>query len=320
MNKNYAIWVVLALILTSILSPPTPSHAQAPSIRIGDPAPEIKLEKLLQAPSDAQTSATSLKGKVVVLEFWATWCWLPASSSQDTGGQVHFPNSLSELDAVYDRIAEELRTQYSLGYTSNNGGGTASGAASWCACPRARSCRSATSSATSPWPPRRPRARAGRQAVLRSGAFSRSSRLCSSARTAISSRRGGPLPPGPRGRAAAAACSTQRAVEVGVEHRGVDVALAADGRRVAEPLGHRLDRARRRCASPAPGCRTASSSCRAQAASTVPAQVRKSLAVKSCAGDLAQVVVDVGRVDGAAPRRRRRGTGTAPGRAGPGSA
>lgn len=40
--------------------------------------------------------------------------------TQDTGGQVHFPNSLSELDAVYDRIAEELRTQYSLGYTSIN--------------------------------------------------------------------------------------------------------------------------------------------------------------------------------------------------------
>jgi Ca-activated chloride channel family protein len=40
--------------------------------------------------------------------------------TQDTGGQVHFPNSLSELDAVYDRIAEELRTQYSLGYVSNN--------------------------------------------------------------------------------------------------------------------------------------------------------------------------------------------------------
>lgn len=40
--------------------------------------------------------------------------------TQDTGGQVHFPNSLSELEAVYDRIAEELRTQYSLGYVSSN--------------------------------------------------------------------------------------------------------------------------------------------------------------------------------------------------------
>ncbi len=40
--------------------------------------------------------------------------------SQDTGGQVFFPNSLSELDAVYGRIAEELRSQYNLGYVSNN--------------------------------------------------------------------------------------------------------------------------------------------------------------------------------------------------------
>jgi Ca-activated chloride channel family protein len=40
--------------------------------------------------------------------------------ANETGGQVHFPQSLSELDAVYDRIAEELRTQYNLGYVSAN--------------------------------------------------------------------------------------------------------------------------------------------------------------------------------------------------------
>lgn len=40
--------------------------------------------------------------------------------SRETGGQVFFPNSLSELDTVYDRIAEELRTQYNLGYVSSN--------------------------------------------------------------------------------------------------------------------------------------------------------------------------------------------------------
>lgn len=40
--------------------------------------------------------------------------------ARDSGGQVFFPNSLSELDAVYGRIAEELRTQYSLGYVSDN--------------------------------------------------------------------------------------------------------------------------------------------------------------------------------------------------------
>jgi Ca-activated chloride channel family protein len=40
--------------------------------------------------------------------------------ARETGGQVYFPNSLSELDQVYGRIAEELRTQYSLGYVSSN--------------------------------------------------------------------------------------------------------------------------------------------------------------------------------------------------------
>jgi VWFA-related protein len=40
--------------------------------------------------------------------------------SQETGGQVHFPNSLSELDSVYARVAEELRTQYTIGYVSSN--------------------------------------------------------------------------------------------------------------------------------------------------------------------------------------------------------
>jgi len=40
--------------------------------------------------------------------------------AQETGGEVFFPQSLSELESVYDRIAEELRTQYSLGYVSSN--------------------------------------------------------------------------------------------------------------------------------------------------------------------------------------------------------
>jgi len=40
--------------------------------------------------------------------------------TQDTGGQVHFPNSPSELESIYDRIAEELRTQYNIGYVSTN--------------------------------------------------------------------------------------------------------------------------------------------------------------------------------------------------------
>jgi Ca-activated chloride channel homolog len=40
--------------------------------------------------------------------------------TRETGGHVYFPNSLTELDGVYEKIAEELRTQYSLGYVSSN--------------------------------------------------------------------------------------------------------------------------------------------------------------------------------------------------------
>jgi len=39
---------------------------------------------------------------------------------RDTGGQLFMPSSISELDTVYEQIAEELRTQYNLGYVSSN--------------------------------------------------------------------------------------------------------------------------------------------------------------------------------------------------------
>ena len=105
-------------------------------------------------------------------------------------------------------------------------------------------------------------------------------------------------------------------------HVGVNVAFAADRRRVAQRSATcsiarttLLVRLRRRV-SHAPGDLAPAPS----RASTVPAQVRKSLAVKSSPLDLADVVVDVGRVDASPAAVRRRGTGTAPGRAGPGSA
>jgi len=46
--------------------------------------------------------------------------YLVNALTRDTGGRAYFPTSLSELDSVYDRIAEELRTLYSVGYVSSN--------------------------------------------------------------------------------------------------------------------------------------------------------------------------------------------------------
>src|SRR5581483_2598874 len=40
----------------------------------GTVAPSLDSLQLLQAPSGARADWASLRGKVVVLEFWATWC------------------------------------------------------------------------------------------------------------------------------------------------------------------------------------------------------------------------------------------------------
>jgi Ca-activated chloride channel family protein len=40
--------------------------------------------------------------------------------TRDTGGQAHFLTGIAQLAGVYDQVAEELRSQYGLGYFSSN--------------------------------------------------------------------------------------------------------------------------------------------------------------------------------------------------------
>jgi Ca-activated chloride channel family protein len=40
--------------------------------------------------------------------------------SRETGGRAYFPKALSDLEGTYDRIADELRTLYGVGYVSAN--------------------------------------------------------------------------------------------------------------------------------------------------------------------------------------------------------
>ena len=40
--------------------------------------------------------------------------------AQETGGRTYFPSQISELPGIYSQIAEELSSQYTVGYTSRN--------------------------------------------------------------------------------------------------------------------------------------------------------------------------------------------------------
>ena len=40
--------------------------------------------------------------------------------SQETGGRAFFPNQVSDLNNIYSQIADELSSQYTVGYTSKN--------------------------------------------------------------------------------------------------------------------------------------------------------------------------------------------------------
>ena len=40
--------------------------------------------------------------------------------SRETGGRAYFPKALGDLEGAYDRIAEELRMLYGVGYVSGN--------------------------------------------------------------------------------------------------------------------------------------------------------------------------------------------------------
>ncbi|HEY2848107.1 MAG TPA: TIGR03435 family protein [Pyrinomonadaceae bacterium] len=71
-NKLNSIFGMLVLVFLACV--PTSTQTQRTVPTIGEAAPALRLEKLLQAPADASTDWDKLKDKAVVIEFWATWC------------------------------------------------------------------------------------------------------------------------------------------------------------------------------------------------------------------------------------------------------
>jgi uncharacterized protein (TIGR03435 family) len=62
---------LVALVVFAGLSPWS-APANGPELK--KPAPPINLSKVLQAPADAGTTLEALRGKVIVIDFWATCC------------------------------------------------------------------------------------------------------------------------------------------------------------------------------------------------------------------------------------------------------
>ena len=67
--KPIFVWLIAAVLALACSA-----SAQNNEPKLGDSPPRIRLQKLLQAPEGAKADWAALEGKVVVLEFWATWC------------------------------------------------------------------------------------------------------------------------------------------------------------------------------------------------------------------------------------------------------
>lgn len=76
---------------------------------MGSQAPQLRLERLLQAPVGVNLNQ-ALKGRVVVLEFWATWC-APCAAAVPHLNQLaeHFANDNVVFLAITDESEERVK-------------------------------------------------------------------------------------------------------------------------------------------------------------------------------------------------------------------
>lgn len=106
------------------------AQTDAAALEVGDEAPALELEGLLQAPDDADLSWEVLQGQAVVLEFWSTDCGpcltaLPhlnelAQTIRDEGEPVQFIAITYEEQEVIEAFLEDTSIDGWIGMDTDN--------------------------------------------------------------------------------------------------------------------------------------------------------------------------------------------------------
>jgi Ca-activated chloride channel family protein len=82
----------------------------------------VSFDEVLDLAKRSETSiyTIALRGADVQTKGFREAEFVMRTLAQETGGRAFFPGRIEDLDGVYSRIADELASQYTLGYTSKN--------------------------------------------------------------------------------------------------------------------------------------------------------------------------------------------------------